>query len=123
MSSGVDEPPGRPELQLVALADAAGEVEQLAQRACRAAPRTDRGASTWPDSEYSVKPGDFSVPMLVNQSAPRFTIDGTLAIDSTLLTTVGQAYRPATAGNGGRSRGWPRTPSSESSSAVSSPQM
>ena len=27
------------------------------------------------------------------------------------------------AGNGGRSRGWPRNPSSESSSAVSSPQM
>ena len=26
-------------------------------------------------------------------------------------------------GNGGRGRGWPRLPSSESSSAVSSPQM
>ena len=42
---------------------------------------------------------------------------------STLFTTVGLAYRPATAGNGGLSRGWPRRPSSESSSAVSSPQM
>ena len=31
-----------------------------------------------------------------------------MAIDSTLLTTVGQAYSPATAGNGGLSRGWPR---------------
>ncbi len=42
---------------------------------------------------------------------------------STLLITVGDAYRPATAGKGGRSRGWPRRPSSESSSAVSSPQI
>ena len=32
-------------------------------------------------------------------------IAGTDAIDSTLLTTVGRAYRPAIAGNGGRRRG------------------
>ncbi len=68
-------------------------------------------------------PLDFSVPIEANQSAPLSMIDGTDAIDSTLLITVGQPYRPATAGNGGRSRGWPRRPSSESSSAVSSPQM
>ena len=87
------------------------------------------GASYWPglvtcpDSEYSVKPGDLSDPIDRNQSIPLSRIGGTLAMDSTLLTTVGQAYRPATAGNGGRSRGWPRLPSRESSSAVSSPQM
>lgn len=87
------------------------------------------GASYWPgrvtcpDSEYSVNPGDLSEPIDLNQSTPRDTMAGTLAIDSTLLTTVGQAYRPATAGNGGRSRGCPRRPSRESSSAVSSPQM
>ena len=63
------------------------------------------------------------MPIDRNQSMPSSMIGGTLAMDSTLLTTVGQAYRPATAGNGGRSRGWPRLPSSESSSAVSSPQM
>ena len=50
-------------------------------------------------------------------------MNGTLAMVSTLLTVVGAAYRPAAAGNGGLSRGWPRRPSSESSSAVSSPQM
>ena len=44
-------------------------------------------------------------------------------IVSTLLTTVGEAYRPEIAGNGGFERGWPRFPSSDSSSAVSSPQM
>ncbi len=55
------------------------------------------GASYWPgrftcpDSEYSVKPGDFSVPIDLNQSTPLSRIGGTLAMDSTLLTTVGQA--------------------------------
>jgi hypothetical protein len=53
-------------------------------------------------------PLDFSVPMPANQSAPLSRMDGTLAIDSTLLTTVGQAYSPSIAGNGGFSRGWPR---------------
>jgi hypothetical protein len=46
---------------------------------------------TWPDSEYSVNPGDFSEPMDRNQSMPLSRIGGTLAMDSTLLTTVGQA--------------------------------
>ena len=69
------------------------------------------GASYWPgrvtcpDSEYSVMPLDFSVPIEENQSAPFLMMTGTDAIDSTLLITVGQPYRPATAGNGGRSRG------------------
>ncbi|MNW57992.1 hypothetical protein D3C74_358320 [compost metagenome] len=81
------------------------------------------GRTTCPDSEKSPWPDDRSVPMDLNQSEPSLTIAGTLAIDSTLLTTVGRAYRPATAGNGGLRRGWPRSPSSESSSAVSSPQM
>ena len=49
------------------------------------------GVVTWPDSEYSVKPGDFSVPIDLNQSTPLAMIGGTLAMDSTLLTTVGQA--------------------------------
>ena len=63
------------------------------------------------------------MPIVFHQSAPPSTMYGTLAMVPTLLTTVGQAYRPCVAGNGGRSRGWPRKPSSESSSAVSSPQM
>ena len=48
-------------------------------------------------------------------------MNGTLASVSTLLMMVGQPYRPTTAGNGGRSRGWARLPSSDSSSADSSP--
>ena len=42
-------------------------------------------------------------------------IVGTVASVSTLLTSVGPAYRPSIAGNGGFSRGLPRLPSSESS--------
>ncbi|CAB4617968.1 unannotated protein [freshwater metagenome] len=63
------------------------------------------GFFTCPESEYNVKPLDFSVPNLPNHSMPLAMMEGTLATDSTLLTTVGQAYKPATAGNGGRKRG------------------
>ena len=45
-----------------------------------------------------------------------------LAKVSTLLISVGQPHRPLSAGNGGRGRGWPRRPSIEAMSAVSSPQ-
>ena len=82
------------------------------------------GRVTWPDSENNPKPVERSVPISANQlGAVAHDRRGPMAIDSTLLTTVGRAYSPATAGNGGFSRGWPRRPSSESSSAVSSPQM
>ena len=66
------------------------------------------GTVTWPDSEKMPKPLDRSVPICAKSAAPYFRIHGTLEIDSTLLTTVGHAYSPATAGNGGFSRGWPR---------------
>ena len=122
MNSGVEEPPG---------------VQNFSSRPPRTPPAMSSssrsvipsGASywpgrvTWPDSEKKPKPVERSVPIDLNQSAPLLTIPGTLAMDSTLLTTVGLAYRPATAGKGGLSRGWPRRPSRESRSAVSSPQM
>ena len=50
-------------------------------------------------------------------------IHGTAAKVSVLLIVVGLPYRPKLAGNGGLKRGWPFLPSSDSSSAVSSPQM
>src|SRR5215208_1058338 len=50
-------------------------------------------------------------------------IGATVAIVSTLFTTVGEAKTPEIAGNGGFERGCPRLPSSDSMSAVSSPQM
>ena len=62
-------------------------------------------------------------PVFAYSLPPRAMIGGTVAIVSTLLIRLGDAYRPATAGKGGFVRGWPRLPSSDSSSAVSSPQM
>ena len=50
-------------------------------------------------------------------------IHGTAAKVSVLLIVVGLPYTPNDAGNGGLKRGWPFLPSSDSSSAVSSPQM
>src|SRR6266508_1318246 len=76
-----------------------------------------------PDKEKTTVPGDASGPMDAYHSPPFSTIVGTVAIVCTLLISVGDAYRPDTAGNGGRGRGWPRSPSSDSSSADSSPQM
>ena len=49
------------------------------------------GFFTWPLTAKSLKPGLFSVPKPRNHSAPWRTMEGMLAIVSTLLTTVGLA--------------------------------
>src|ERR1700726_3087796 len=79
------------------------------------------GRLTWPLTQYSFGPPFFSGPSAAYQLAPFLRIRGTLASVSTLFTAVGQLYSPTTAGNGGLLRGWARLPSSDSSSAVSSP--
>src|SRR5690606_31251322 len=76
-----------------------------------------------PLAEISFVPVLRPIPILAYSSPPSLTIETVAAIDSTLFTTVGQPYRPATAGNGGLIRGLPRFPSNDSNSAVSSPQM
>ena len=58
-----------------------------------------------------------------NQAAPRRMMVGTPAMVSTLLTVVGQPYRPIGAGKGGFMRGMPFLPSRLSSIADSSPQI
>jgi hypothetical protein len=78
---------------------------------------------TFPETEKIPGPVDFSVPIEANHSGPRLMMWGTQDRVSTLLITVGLLYRPSTAGKGGRSLGWPRYPSNDSRSAVSSPQM
>src|SRR5919205_4409768 len=79
------------------------------------------GFLTWPLTQYSFGPPFFSGPSAAYHSGPFWTISGTLQSVSTLLTAVGLPYRPTTAGNGGLLRGCARLPSSDSSSAVSSP--
>ena len=63
------------------------------------------GRKTSPETANNFMPGDFSVPKDLYQAAPFLIIAGTEATVSTLLTTVGDAYNPATAGNGGFSLG------------------
>src|SRR5205807_6433829 len=56
-------------------------------------------------------------------AGPFVRMCGTAASVSTLLIVVGRPNKPAAAGNGGLIRGFPRLPSIEFISAVSSPQM
>jgi hypothetical protein len=80
--------------------------------------------ATFPETETTRVPVEFGgTPIFANSAPPSSSTTGTVEIVSTLLIRVGAAYRPETAGYGGRERGWPRLPSSDSSSADSSPQM
>ena len=79
------------------------------------------GFSQSPDTLNSLWPVELLVPMLLNQSTPLTMMQGTQARVSTLLTTDGRLRKPDTTGNGGRLRGSPRNPSSDSMRAVSSP--
>src|SRR5579863_3573534 len=81
------------------------------------------GFCTLPPADINLVPVLRPTPILAYSSPPSLMIGTTAAIDSTLFTTVGQPYSPAIAGNGGLIRGLPRLPSSDSSKAVSSPQM
>ena len=81
------------------------------------------GFSTWPETEKITVPPEFGTPSSANHLAPLRRIVGTDAKLCVLLIVVGLPYRPKFAGNGGLKRGLPCLPSSDSSSAVSSPQM
>src|SRR5205814_3651527 len=79
------------------------------------------GLFTCPLRQNNRVPPFFGVPRFAYHSAPFMMIGGTLANVSALLMTVGPPQSPTTAGNGGRMRGTPRLPSSDSISADSSP--
>ena len=80
------------------------------------------GRTTWPDTAIMRVPGDVSVPIVVKVELPSRAMNGRFDNVSTLLTIVGCPYRPTAAGKyGGFRRGMPRSPSSDSISAVSSP--
>ena len=84
---------------------------------------TVHGLFTWPLMQNSLVPRLFSRPNESNHEPPRRRMVGATATVSTLVTVLGQPYRPLFAGNGGFRRGLPWRPSSDSMSAVSSPQM
>ena len=84
---------------------------------------TVHGLFTCPEMQKSFVPALFLRPKEANHSAPRRKIVGATATVSTLVTVVGHPYKPTPAGKGGFSLGLPCFPSSDSISAVSSPQM
>mmetsp|Transcript_5927 Transcript_5927/g.10662 ORF Transcript_5927/g.10662 Transcript_5927/m.10662 type:complete len:207 (+) Transcript_5927:819-1439(+) len=81
------------------------------------------GLFTWPEIQNSFVPALFFRPKEANHSGPLRRIVGTTETVSTLVTVVGQPYKPMLAGKGGFRRGLPCFPSKLSISAVSSPQM
>jgi hypothetical protein len=79
------------------------------------------GLLMWPVRQVILVPPALGTPSAANAAPPSRRIAGTAQNVSTLLSTVGHWKAPTTAGNGGRMRGIPRLPSSDSSSADSSP--
>ena len=100
-SSGRDEAAGRAAQQhglQVRPPRPAGQLEQLAQRDRRTAPRRRPGGPTAPETQKSLGPVDLSVPMRAKAGPPSSTIGRTLTSVSTLLTTVGWPNSPSTTG-------------------------
>ena len=62
---------------------------------------TLQGELTFPDIQNIFVPVFFGLPNDANHFPPLLKIVGTTAIVSTLLTIVGQPYRPTKAGKGG----------------------
>src|SRR5690606_31166811 len=79
---------------------------------------TLQGLFTWPEMQKTLVPVLLGRPRPANHLPLRRRIVGTTAIDSTLLTVVGQPQTPTFAGNGGFRRGWPFLPSRLLMSAV-----
>ena len=126
-STGHDEPPGITPRSARSPSDAAAEiVDQLAQREADARlvdARLLHVAAHAEEARAAVVEVVQRRELGERRRRPSRTRVGTIAIVSTLFTVVGQPNAPDCAGNGGLSRGSPRRPSSELSSAVSSPQM
>src|ERR1700709_1664301 len=81
------------------------------------------GRFTSPATEKIFVPPLFGLPISRYFCGPIANRNGTAANVSVLLIVVGLPYTPKLAGNGGLKRGWPFLPSSDSSNAVSSPQI
>ncbi len=65
------------------------------------APSTVMGLFTWPLMQNSLVPALFLRPKDANHWGPRRRMVGDTATVSTLVTVVGQPYRPVFAGKGG----------------------
>ena len=91
-----------------AAGDAAGELDQLAQRRAERH-LVDAGALDVAAQAEELRAGRvLGADLRVRRARPASTMSSTLTSVSTLLTTVGLPKRPSTTGNGGLLRGSPR---------------
>src|ERR1700681_2361509 len=121
-STGQDEPPGITAFNLRPFHTPPAS----AIRSLKGIPKGNSklpGFSTWPETEKMTVPPEFNGPRPANHTAPLRMMVGTEAKLWVLLMVVGLPNNPKFAGNGGLNRGLPGLPSSDSSSAVSSPQI
>ena len=75
---------------------------------------TVQGLLTWPEIQNNLVPLLLGLPKDANQLAPLLRIVGQTETVSTLVTVVGQPHKPALAGKGGLSLGFPGFPSKDS---------
>src|SRR5687767_1798763 len=121
-TTGTDTPPGMTAFNL----RPPRTPPQISKRSLNGMPSGNSmfcGLFTWPEIEKIIVPAEFATPRSTNHFAPLRRIVGTEAKLCVLLIVVGLPYKPKFAGNGGLNRGRPCLPSSDSSNAVSSPQM
>ena len=122
VNTGVDEPPGITAFKVLP-SRIPPAISNKSLKGIPIGTSKFAGLFTWPVTENNLQPPEFATPISANHCPPFARISGTEAKLSVLLIVVGIPNKPIFAGNGGLNLGWPFLPSSDSRSAVSSPQI